>query len=585
MICNNCKKEVHNDAKWCNFCGAKFEEIPIQPAMNAQSPLDNATVIPVQPQLQMEDMLKQSNAAIAVQTQTQPALPVKEKKVRKIKNGLVTLLVVGVTVIGIIVGGVVYYFNSTEREIISYINDGSYDSAIKTYDKEISNSSVKKWILEKLLLANLSSYNSDYEDKKIDAETFVDRAKTIAVFGYESANKKIEEYFDDALADIKEHFIAEKITYDEARQSALTFIDSGLVTNSKEEADTILNEIDSLNISREAYTRAESFFSEADYPSAIKEYEKVIESDANYETAKQQISVCKELYKQQILSTTENYSDSEECKAAIDKVSEAMEIIGEDEDLKKRFDKLSDEYTKSIKKEAFEKADKAVKNGDYETAIFTIQESLPYCQNDKEYVDYWNTLQTEYVKSVETLASSFAEKGDYRSALNVLERACTLLPDNAELKDSYEMALANKPVGLMEIKISESDSFEQVADLSVSLDTVGNTYDPINLYKITGKKEEWSDDVNGYAKIYTNSDYKRLTGVIAVSDITENNTICDFTIYGDDKILYTVTGLSRTTAPIPVDVDLTGISWIQLQITITEGTTIELLLSNFDFFK
>lgn len=638
MICNNCKNEVMEGAEWCVYCGTKLINTSEQPAANEVSVSAQAENQPAIGGVSGESLfhtapsLAQNKARWAEQTENfpsneQPATypsneqqegyqnyeqpevyrnyeqavtyqsyaetagtvavgeVKKEKKVRKIKKGMVTLLVVGVTVIGIIVGGVVYYFNSAERDIISYINDGRYEKAIKTYDNKISDNSVKKWILEKLILANLSSSNSDYEDKKIDADTFIERASTIEVFGYESVNKKIAEYFDAAISKAREQFINESISYEAARSTIQSFISSGLATNGSGEADAVLNEVESLNSSREAFASAQAYFSAEDYPNAISEYGKVIEADANYETASQQIATAKELYKQQILSDTENVSGRDECREAIDRVNEALEILGDDKEMAQRVDELSKTYAEIVKKEAFADADKAIRNGDYESAIMTIRDSLPYCQNDKEYVNYWNSLQADYVSSIESTAAAFIEKGDYQGALNMLSRASSLLPENTGLKEKYETALVNKPLGMNEIKISESDSFEQVADLTVTTDTVGNDYDPGNLYKITGKKEEWSDDVNGYAKIYTDSNYKRLTGVIAVSDITENDTFCDFTIYGDDKILYTATGLSRTSAPISIDVDLTGISWIQIQITITGGTTIELLLSNFSFFK
>lgn len=645
MFCNNCGNEIQEGAQWCVFCGNKLVETQEAPTVNdaavtpvpaqnmqgqsndgavaggffraASSPEFNQAAEPRQAEA-LRDFEQAGNPQTFEsaenfqsyeQTENYPSYeqigavqfyadpdPVAEayenvpeakggKKVRKIKKGVVTLLIVGATIIGVIIGGVVYYFNSAERDVITYINNGRYDKAIKAYKNKVSDNSVKKWFLEKLVLSNLSSYNSDYQKKKIDAETFVERAETIKAFGYQSANKKITEYFDAAITGAKDQFVKETISYENARSTICSFIDSGMATNKNGEANAILAEVDALNESREAFARAETCFAQADYATAISEYSKVIEADANYETAVQQSTTAKELYKQQALSETETVSGKEECKTAIDKINDAMAVLPDDEELAQRYDELSKQYAEIIKKEAFAAADKAVANGDYETAVNTIRESLPYCQDDKEYVNYWNKLQSDYLNYIDTTVSAFREKGDYQGVLNVLERAYSLLPENATLKEQYETALANRPDGMNEIKISESDSFERVEDLTVTTDSVGNEYDPGNLYKIIGKKEEWSDDVNGYAKIYTNSNYKRLTGVIAVSDITTNDTFCDLTIYGDDKILYNATGLSRTTAPISIDVDLTGISWIQIQITITSGETIELLLSNFSFFK
>lgn len=59
-----------------------------------------------------------------------------------------------------------------------------------------------------------------------------------------------------------------------------------------------------------------------------------------------------------------------------------------------------------------------------------------------------------------------------------------------------------------------------------------------------------------------------------------------FTIYGDDgKILYNSGEMSRTTAPIDVDVDVSGVQWITLSIENPDSANFRLLVSDFVLYK
>ena len=60
-----------------------------------------------------------------------------------------------------------------------------------------------------------------------------------------------------------------------------------------------------------------------------------------------------------------------------------------------------------------------------------------------------------------------------------------------------------------------------------------------------------------------------------------------FTIYGDNgKILYNSGEMSRTTAPIDVDVDVSGVQWITIGVTNPDYVaSFKLLVSDFVLYK
>ena len=79
--------------------------------------------------------------------------------------------------------------------------------------------------------------------------------------------------------------------------------------------------------------------------------------------------------------------------------------------------------------------------------------------------------------------------------------------------------------------------------------------------------------------------YKRIKGRIAVADDSEKAT-GQFTIYGDNgKILYNSGEMSRTTAPIDVDVDISGAQWITVGVTNPDWGYFRLLVSDFVLYK
>ena len=136
----------------------------------------------------------------------------------------------------------------------------------------------------------------------------------------------------------------------------------------------------------------------------------------------------------------------------------------------------------------------------------------------------------------------------------------------------------NVPVQLSSLKISESDGCEEGSNLTLKEDSIGNVYSSGNLFKLDSYSRV------GYMTFYIKGDYSRLTGTIAVAD-DSTKTSGMISIYDEnDKLLYTSGDMSRTTAPIKVDVDIKGVQWLKISAQ-SDEYKFKCLIADFMLYK
>ena len=187
---------------------------------------------------------------------------------------------------------------------------------------------------------------------------------------------------------------------------------------------------------------------------------------------------------------------------------------------------------------------------------------------------------TSFEEYAATTVDGYIQSEQFDEATAFLGDAEDILPDSQKLTELRSTVQDAVPVNLSDMKISESENFEKVDELGVKEDVIGNIYSPGNLYKMTDG--EYSES---YATYYLNNQYKRIKGRIAVAD-DSGKVNGQFTIYGDNgKILYNSGEMSRTTAPIDVDIDVSGVQWITLGATNQESSSFRLLVSDFVLYK
>ncbi len=273
IICSRCKTENNESSKFCCQCGNDL-------TINVDAPAN-------------EDLksLADSLNEQAVHTVKQPfnlnkALSEFPKKIwgclkksiffRKKKNTIITFS--SVVLIALLVFGVL---NSGYIAFTAAYNMGKYDTA----------KSIQGW-----------SFNSN--GVKSNIEKFV--------------ISKTESYYDD--------FSAEKITYEEANEK----FDIAKDFTSNKDAK---NKADKLQTSRTSYAKAEEYAKNGDTYNAVIEYQKVIEEDKNYDTAKEQIEKNKPAVKKEAISRMDDCAAVNDFNTGLKIVSDMEKIFTNDSDI------------------------------------------------------------------------------------------------------------------------------------------------------------------------------------------------------------------------------------------------------------
>ncbi len=442
--------------------------------------------------------------------------------------------------------------------------------------------------------------------------------------------KSITEDLSAAIDEVYDDYIEKKASMKDTVDN-LNFLASMCEEDLEDDINEKLEEIEKIEAARQNFEQAESLYKSGSYMDAISYYSRLTSGDENYDEAQSRISDCKESYKLEVLSDADSYAASGDYESAINTLKDAQLNL---KDTPEFAEKIK-EYEDSMIKATLESADALASSGDYESAIRKLKDAqntlgnLPeFASKISEYEDalieselatayteiangqYYEAIvelakleakypdnekikklradtEASYLNQVLTQMDEYISKGDIQNALAVGNKALNILPNSPEINAKLAQIESLKPLPMSEIPISESAYFDQLKDMNTTYkDSVDNIYSPGNLFKIHKHDDGWGNDEAGYAKIYTNSQYKKLQGTVAVADSSETCTGA-LMIYADEKLVYSEE-FDRSTAPKAINIDITGAEWIEIRLnyaaTNTSGT-VELLLSEFGFYK
>ncbi len=171
------------------------------------------------------------------------------------------------------------------------------------------------------------------------------------------------------------------------------------------------------------------------------------------------------------------------------------------------------------------------------------------------------------------------EKEEYLKALTILSNAQNVV--NAP-KFAAEIEKINevKPVYLCDIKCSNSGQYNQITSGTKLMDTIGNQYEPGNLFNLYCKCSSYTR-YYGFADYYLGYKYKTLTGTVAVDDKSDNTT-ASLIIEADNVQIYEIS-LSRSTEPVKISIDVTTVNWIKFKVVSEKNYDLYAILYDFRF--
>lgn len=205
-------------------------------------------------------------------------------------------------------------------------------------------------------------------------------------------------------------------------------------------------------------------------------------------------------------------------------------------------------------------------NSDYVQCLTLLKNSKTISE---DVVSLYEKYSDEYVLNLLSQADLLISQRKYAEAIDLLNDGKTIVNNDKMLSDKINDINNNQPIKLSDLKISASRFFDQNQDKPIE-DTVGNKYSTGNSF-ITYAEGESN---YGYATFYLGKKYTSLTGVIAVSDESENRS--DTQLKGwieigtktDDEFnsLWSSQTLSRTTSTVEIpELDITDAEWLEIR--------------------
>lgn len=428
-----------------------------------------------------------------------------------------------------------------EKKLVDYLTEGKFDDALDYY-----------------------------------SETYVEEDRD---------TDKLVEALNNRLETLKSDCGTGKITCDRAYEEIST-IESMDIPEMDDSVYSAREYVDNVRMSEENYNEGNAYFESGEYESAIPYYQLVVDGTPYYDDAQEKLKQAVTSYKTDVFAEADGYAATEDYAQAIEILEAADEIVPEDEEITTKLDDYKKKYADKVCTDAIADADSKIAAENYSDAMRVIDQAIVEVGEDSRLTSKRTEIQTKYESYVITKADEYVSQNNYSGAFGIIDEALVLMPDNKKILDKREQIEATKPAGLNDIKVSESDHFEQVTDLVVTYDVVGETYSPGNLFIISAYDDGWGGGYSGYGKYYLAGSYTTMSGYISVADTSDVGE-CTLTVYGDEgKILYTSPVLSRSTSKIKVDIPVSGVQWIDIKLTVGgSNATMNVLLSEFYLYK
>lgn len=205
-------------------------------------------------------------------------------------------------------------------------------------------------------------------------------------------------------------------------------------------------------------------------------------------------------------------------------------------------------------------------NSNYIQALTLLKNSSI---NSADIAYLYQQYSDKYCTNILAQADNLISERNYDEAKKILTESKALVASSLALENKITEIDNNLPVKLSNFKISSSRFFELVQDKVVE-DTVSNRYTMGNLFLISAEGESGY----GYGTFYLGKKYVGISGVISVSDESENRS--DTQLEGWIEIysktndeytcLYTSPILSRMTSPEETpELDLTDADWLEIR--------------------
>ena len=484
--------------------------------------------------------------------------------------------------------------SSQVDKIDKYFDETKYDEALMLYKEARNISSEQVTVLTERMRENLTEVINNYASGSAEYDNTLKAINTISSF---------------QLKDLDFDIISAK------------------------------SQLQSLNASKESYMIGLDKLSKSLFLDAIICFSQVINDDCNFDDAQAKITLATQSYIESILEQSENLIKERNYDTACNLITDTLNTVDQystftseqKDSIQDTLDNIVFDYVRFLAdKNDYENAQSvlttyqnSVKNTqgmtelanvvkiEYQNYLYqvakenaltvaegyardmayidaisqldTLAEEYSDANSDPDIINKRQAYEKEYVDRVLSIGQKFYDDGKYLRAYRLFVE-CSKLVTSEKFDSAISKIKDIKPIYLCEIKSQAQNLFEEVTDGDVIIDTLGNEYHPedLNLFEIESYYSSW-EHCDGYAEYYLGYQYDRLTGVVSVDDISDQDHTCTLKIEGDGVTLFSLL-LDRKTIPTKVDIDVSGVNYLKFTITdSSEGGHIYAILSEFQF--
>ncbi len=522
--CRSCGKELNDSANFCTSCGTKcVDSVDTQRQYAESSPYQNFSATKVSAQTAHTSSRKASRSKYydPAQDATWGTFPKKKKRKKTSFAKKFIRFIAACIVLAIFAGAAlsgVWLFTTSEGKTIRALYTQEYDEASRMIKNDYS-------VAQSTVLIRIIRW-------------------------------RIEE--------IKKDFAKDRITFTSALAELDSLDDLGIV-GILSDVNNARSALESLDMSKECFGRAEQFYSSGVYSNAIVYYRMVSEDDANYKLAKKKENDATKLYREQVLDACKNCTDSDSISEAVGSLYDALDLIPNDSKILKQISIYEEEYGKLVKSDALNTARAHADKNDYKNAVVTLKaliDSIDAKEVTKEITSAYNSYCSSYVSQVINEAGNKVKAKKYDEALALLNEALKIVPDNVTLqKEIVEVKeLQPLPISSLTPVVSDYWGTWNTADAK---DTFGNDYSTACNYMKLGN---WAYERDQYAEYRLYGKYSTLTGSIAPHSDSDKDRISYLQIYVDDKLVYTSRDINRKTDPIDFSINVSGADYVKINV-------------------
>ena len=302
-------------------------------------------------------------------------------------------IVIGSAIVFVLVLIVVLLVNTgvttPHVKVLSALDDGNYEEALKLFDENrVEIDTEQKQEIEEQLIKIAEATKNDYIAEVLDYDSTITIFKKLQKFGFAEVNSFTKEL------------------------------------------ESEISEIDSVRVIIKA---GEDCFQENNYIGAIHYFSEVSSDSSSYQIAQEKLAAAQEAYRKSLQDQASTLAKEKDYVGAISLLKSGFEVLENDQTLVTDIATYTNSYIASISNSVNQLTD----IGKYPEAIQLITEAKANI-TDSRLDEMYTTSTAAYVSTTISRADAYASAENYSLAIDEINTALEILPENKQLQDALE---------------------------------------------------------------------------------------------------------------------------------------------------